>query len=139
MIFILDENLSDRMARILDAFDQSHTVNHLNDFVQKGTADTCWLDLIASWDEIPVVVAGDGRILKNPAEAERIRNHEIMFVYLASGWTNLPWNDQCWKIVKAWPEISSQVARARTRSVFEVTVGEKVSLLKPSSQIGLKK
>lgn len=139
MIFVLDENLSDRLARILEAFDQSHTVTHLNDHVAKGTADTKWLDLIAEWDEKPVVVAGDGRILKNPAEADRIKNHDIMFVYLASGWTNLPWNDQCWKIVKAWPDVVNQVARARASSVFEVTVNGKVSLLRASSQVGVKK
>lgn len=139
MIFVLDENLSDRLARMLDAFEQKHGVMHLNDRVPKGTADTEWLDSIAEWDEKPVVVAGDGRILKNPAESDRIRNHDIMFVYLASGWTNLPWHEQCWKLVKAWPEIVAQVTRARVNSIFEVTVNGKVSLLRTSSQVGLRK
>lgn len=45
------------------------------------------------------------------------------FVFLSRGWTNLAWEQQAWKLVKAWPDITSAVGRTRTPTVFTVSNG----------------
>ena len=122
MIFLMDENISPHAARMLGHFDRKNEIRALEDHFEKGTPDVVWLTEVATWDSKPVIVGGDGRILKNPAERAALRSADLMFVYLASGWTKLPWEEQAWKIVKVWPAIVQNVVKTRHPTVFEVSV-----------------
>jgi hypothetical protein len=62
VIFITDENISDRLARMLDLFDQDNEIHPLSDYFNKGTTDIIWMQGLSEWDEKPVIVGGDGRI-----------------------------------------------------------------------------
>lgn len=126
MIFFADENISERLARILDIFDQDNTVRAHGDYFPKGTPDTEWLRAVSSWDDKVVVLCGDGRILKNKAEKSILKECGLMFVHLAAGWPRLPWDEMAWKLIKAWPAIKKEVSDARFPMLFEVTVNGKV-------------
>ena len=134
MIFLADENFTSHGVRLLEAFDLVHEIRHLTDSFERGTPDVEWLGAIASWRPKPIVIGGDGRILRNKVERKTLRAADLSFVYLASGWTNLPWNDMAWKLIKVWPSIVRNVEQSRRPTVFEVKPGNlKVELLSPTA------
>lgn len=136
MRFFCDRNIPPQLARMLDCYDRKHSVVHHDEWFEKTTPDTEWLSDIASRDPIPVVVSGDGRILRNEAELEVLKGLNLTFFVLASGWTNIPWREQAWKAVKIWPEIVSN-ASPRRPTIFRVPVrAEKIELLSLTSQLG---
>lgn len=122
MIFFADENLPHKAARLLEVFDPSHEIRTLRDYFEPGTPDIEWLGAIAQWPEKPTVLCGDGRILRNKAESAALRDAQLNFVYLAPGWTQLPWHDFAWKIIKAFPAITQRVQTVLRPTVFRVSV-----------------
>ena len=123
MIFVADENFTVLGVRLLEAFDQQNEIRHLTDSFPKGTPDTTWIPSVAEWDLKPTVIGGDGRILRNKAERAALRQADLSFVYLTSGWTNLAWPVLAWKIVKVWPDVVRNVKTARRPTVYEVGPG----------------
>jgi hypothetical protein len=126
VIFLFDENIIEHVTRMLAAFDRENEMRHAVDHFDRGTADTDWIPVVASWKGRPVAVCADGRILRNKVERQTLKEAGLMFVYMASGWTNTPWEDYAWKIIKVWPHIVRNVSQARFPMVFEVSVGLKV-------------
>lgn len=128
MIFYTDENISKYAAYMLRIFEQRRQsqahhqiIAHLDKFKQ-GIPDIEWMKEIASWNDnsTTVAVCGDGRILKNKAEKQVLKECNLMFVYLAPGWTNLQWPEFAWKIIKIWPDIVRNVEQANCPMLFEV-------------------
>ncbi len=122
MIFFADENIPPKAARILSIFDPKYQVRAYTDYFEQGVPDVEWMQEVASWDDKPVVLGGDGRILTNKAEKQVLKECDLAFVFLKRGWTKLPWTEFAWKIIKAWPEIIKNVEQARYTMVFEVAV-----------------
>lgn len=136
MRFFMDRNLPKQMARLLEAFDRTSEIRHLDDSeFADTTADIDWLRTISKWNPKPVVLCGDGRILRHPAESQALRAAELTFFHLAEGWVNLQWNDQAWKIIKVWPGIVRD-AQPRRPTVYRVTVQLKVELYCLTDQLG---
>jgi len=125
VIFFTDENISKRAAYMLDSFERQHQVRAYLDYFDRGVPDTDWIPVVASWNEndTTVAICGDGRILKNKVEKQVLKEYNLMFVYLAPGWTNIEWSVFGWKIVKVWPNIVKNVEQASYAMVFEVAVG----------------
>lgn len=119
MIFFADENIPIDAVRILSIFERKHEVRALEDYFEKGTKDIEWMRGIAAWDS-PVVLCGDGRIIRNKVERQVLKECNLMFVHLSSGWPNLDWPIYCWKIIKVWPEIVTNVEQASKPMIFEV-------------------
>lgn len=109
MIFFFDECVPEAAARLIGVFDLDHEVRHAVDRFDRGTPDTEWMPKVASWDGDPVAVCADGRILKNKAERQVLKECKLMFVYLAPVWTHTPWHDYAWKLVKVWPQVVQSV------------------------------
>ena len=125
MIFFTDENIPVKASYILGNFESKYQVRAYLDYFKPGTPDTEWMPKVASWDvnETTTVISGDGRILRNEVEKQILKECNLMFVYLSSGWTHVKWSDYAWKIVKAWPDIVRNVEQARFPMVFQVSVG----------------
>lgn len=83
MDFFVDRNVPIALARMLGNYDRNHTVIYHDDRFEKTTTDTEWLAAIANYPSIPVVVSGDGRILKNPAELQVLKDLPITFFLFA--------------------------------------------------------
>ena len=111
------------MARILNLFDKRNTIDWLPDLFGRGAKDLEWIPEAAKIDPKPVIVGGDGRILKNRVECAALKTSAMSFVYLASGWTGLSWNERVPKMVKAWPAIVSECSLLRRPAVLGVSVG----------------
>jgi hypothetical protein len=74
VIFFADENISSQVVRLLEAFDRENEVRAHKAYFSQGTADTIWIPEVAGWTPKPVILGGDGRILRNPAELAALRN-----------------------------------------------------------------
>ena len=83
MHFFIDRNVPERLARMLGNYDRAHTVIYHDDRFEKTTPDIQWLKEIVTWDPVPVVVSGDGRILQNPAELQVLRGLPLTFFLFA--------------------------------------------------------
>ena len=122
MNFVADGNFSKYLVRVLEAFDRENEIRHLLDLFRRGSADLDWIPRLVASEPRPVVLGGDGRILRNKAERAALRKSGLSFVYLASGWTNIKYEEQAWKIVKVWPAIIRNLTQVRVPTVFEVSV-----------------
>lgn len=105
---------------MLEAFDPEHEIRAHRDHFEPGAPDTRWLATIAEWEPKPVVVCGDGRILRNPTERRVLMSCGLTFVYLEKGWTSAKWDDFAWRFVKVWPNIVRNASKTREPSVFAV-------------------
>lgn len=123
MTFLADENFQIQGVRLLEAFDQENEIRHITDVLGKGTPDVEWLTAAGGWTPKPVIIGGDGRILRRKSELAALKAADLSFVFLAPGWTNLNWPTFAWKIVKAWPGVASNVSRALRPTVFELKPG----------------
>ena len=126
MIYFTDENISEYFARMLDIFDQVNEVRAHIDYFEKGTPDVEWIKQLTTWGKETVIICGDSRILSNKAEKAVLKECNLMFVLLASGWTKMPYNDLAWKIVKVWPDITKKVSQANYPMIFDVSLNLKI-------------
>lgn len=120
MIFVTDENIQVHTSKLLEAFDRTHQIRPLLDYVEKGTADAEWMAKLAAWTSKPVVISGDSRILKNRVEWQALKEAKLMWVYLRGA--NIPWETFAWKIIRVWPDIRDSAVRALRPAVFEVSM-----------------
>lgn len=119
MLFFFDRNMPKPLARMLNEYHKDDQVLWLEDRFAEKTDDVVWLKQLAQWDPRPVVVSGDGRILKNPAQRQVLGGLPLTFVSFADRWVNLPWGTQAWKVVKVWPKVV-EAARCTQPTVFNV-------------------
>ena len=137
MHFFIDRNVPIALARMLGHYDLTHTVVYHDDLFERTTPDTEWLQIIAERDPVPVVVSGDGRILRNPAELQVLRGLPITFFLFVGAWLNLKWPEFAWKAIKIWPEVVA-AASPRRPSVFRIPVSaSKVELESLTSELGV--
>ena len=108
---------------MLNHFERKHEVRAFIDYFEQGDPDVEWIKTVSSWKNT-AILCGDGRILKNKAEKQVLKDSNLTFVHLAKGWTTLPWPEFGWKIVKVWPDIVGNVLQASKPMIFEVSVGK---------------
>ena len=136
-MIVLDENLPERAARMLDAFDAKHEVRHMLEFLPKGSTDVDLLAHLARMKPVPCFLSQDSRIMKRPTERQALKAANLTMIFLATGWTSLPWDEKAWRLLKAWPKIMNDVDNARNPTVFEVAAGgnHKVNRISLTSQL----
>jgi hypothetical protein len=136
MHFFIDRNVPVALARMLGHYDRAHTVIYHDDRFEKTTPDTEWLPTVASWSPVPVIVSGDGRILRNPAELQVLRGLPLTFFLFAGSWFDLKWSEFAWKAIKVWPEVVASAAPRRP-SIFRIPVSAtKVEFESLTSELG---
>jgi PIN domain-containing protein len=124
--FFFDNNLSPKLARSLHVLvEPEHHVVHLKERSAANTPDEIWMRALAG-EEGWIIVSGDIRIAKNPHEIEAWRAAGHTTFFLKKGWINLGFWDQTQKFVKCFPEIIAAAGRAKSGSMFFVTVNGKI-------------
>lgn len=124
---------------MLDIFDRNNTIEHHDVYFNDTTTDVEWLSTIATWDEKPVVVSGDLKILRNPAESQALRGTGLTFFALEKQWPKLKWEEWAWRMVKVWPLLAKK-ANPSTPTVFRVPIqGQKVETVGPTRTAGARK
>lgn len=135
MQFIGDENISKRLMQILDIFDGVNQSRHITDYFDPGTPDLDWLKEMGEWDVRPVVLSGDGAILKNKAERRQLRDANMTYIVWSKSWVNMGFEGQVVTMLKAWPKLRAEVIRIRQPSLFELRTGGKLVLNGPISKL----
>ena len=123
MKFFLDNNLPPALARSLHALSErsGHQVVHLSEKFNRDIADADWIRALAEEGDW-IIVSGDIRIPKNPAERQAWLESGLTSFFLGRGWTGLSFWDQAWKLVQWWPRIIDQAAKVEPPAAFLVPV-----------------
>ena len=125
--YFFDRNVPVKLVRIVDLFDLESTVTYLDDQFDQNTEDVVWMSALRDGVESPIVICGDMKITRNPAELQVLKSTDLTFVFLKPGWTNIPWNQHVPKFLKAWTDIAEQTTRARIPTIFELSIQGKIS------------
>jgi hypothetical protein len=120
-LFFFDCCVPEPLVRMLDQYDRENQVIFLGDRFRKDTPDEKWLEQVAQWAPVPVVVSGDSRILRNPAQAQVLSNLPLTIFFFAESWPRLPWREWAWKGVKIWPQILDN-SSPRSPSIFRIPI-----------------
>jgi len=127
--FFFDNNLSPKLARSLHILvDPDHRVIHLKNRFPADTADTVWMQSLATepgW----FIVTADIRISKNPHELKAWQEAGHTVFFLKPGWLNLDFWTQAWKFNKCFPELIAAAGRSRAGSAFLITTNGKIELI----------
>jgi hypothetical protein len=117
---LLDNNLSPRLARSLDALlEPEDEVVHLIDRFPRDTEDRLWIGRLAEeggW----VVISADQRIYRNPLEREAWRRSRLIAFFLAPQWARANNIEKAWRLLRWWPRIREQVAIVAAPAAFEL-------------------
>jgi hypothetical protein len=124
--FFFDNNLAPKLAKSLHVLvEPDHSVVHLKDRFAASTPDETWMRMLAGESDW-VIISGDIRISRNPhvVAAWREAGHTIFF--LKAAWTNLQFWEQAQKFVKYFPQIIATAERAKSGTMFMVSVNGKI-------------
>jgi hypothetical protein len=127
LTFFTDENFIPKVGRIIRTYEDQNQVILFAEKFARGTPDVKWIHNVGTWEPKPVIVGGDGRILRNKAELRVLRETGCIYVYLSPGWTNTPIHEYAWKMLKYWPEIVGCVQKCDRQSVVEISRVGKVT------------
>jgi hypothetical protein len=127
LTFFTDENFIPKVGRIIRTYEDQNQVILFAEKFARGTPDVKWIHNVGMWEPKPVIVGGDGRILRNKAELRVLRETGCNYVYLSPGWTNTPIHEYAWKMLKYWPEIVGCVQKCERQSVVEISRAGKVT------------
>jgi hypothetical protein len=107
-------------VKVLDR-DRAGDIVHLLERFDENTSDLEWISTLASeggW----VVISGDVRITRSPAERKAWLESGLIAFFLEKGWTNLDLWDLSWRFIKWWPGIVKMAERVRPPAAFGVPV-----------------
>lgn len=123
--FVLDENLSPRLAQALALLDESAEVQHLTEVVEIGTDDTVFLPILGKDGRF--LVTRDTRQRTRPQELEAWKKHAVGSFVL--GGKNLESWELVTQVVVAWPRMKE--AAVKTRRPFAYRVRPAAGKLEP--------
>ncbi len=129
MRFAFDENMNYQIIPLLHMSEPDHQFETISDRFGKGAPDEEWINQYSQDSEKPVIVSGDGRILRDRAQRQVLKESSRHFVYLAHAWRNQSWEDLKWKYVKVWPELVRLVGRQKQPTLFELMVNPKAKVV----------
>jgi len=129
MKFFFDRNMCVRTTRMLRVYEgeAGHTVVHLNDRFAHDTPDEKWLRALADEDPKWIVVAGDGRIVKNKVQMAVLAEVNLTYFLMVHPWMTMSIEDSAWRLIKVWPEIVGR-AQVKTPTIFEVKIGKSIKI-----------
>lgn len=113
--YVVDENLSPRMAEALAALDLP--VSHLRSLGHHGVADEEWIAALAERHSRVGIFSSDVRLTRRRAEIEARRNAGAMLFLLRNGYTAL---EQTRIILNRWTEIAEIATNPGKFRVFQL-------------------
>ncbi len=135
MRFFFDRNISKYIAQMLDAFSRGHPGGHevksLDDDRRftNTTGDVEWLAVLGRDEPSWIVICGDAAILANEVERAALDEANLTFFCFDKSWMKMRFEDQAWKLVKAWPSIvATAQSVANTPAIFRVHWGKSTEI-----------
>lgn len=129
MSFFFDRCVPVKLCNIVKAAEGTRqTIEYHDDHFPKETADADWLRAVGRWSKKPVIISGDNRILVRPDEATALKEQNLTFFCLASGWVECPFWEVAWRFLKVWPDIVSTAAKCRQPEIFKIGFGKSLKI-----------
>lgn len=131
---MFDNCTSPVLASTLDGFvtHQGHRAFHIKDVpgLQGGrhAADIEWIRYLREANETWIFLSGDGRILRNKAEAAALRSAGLIGFVLAPAYQKSPLHLQASTILALWPDILELARRLSPPAMFEIPLGKRKKL-----------
>ena len=120
MRFFLDNNLSPKVARALNALlEPEHSAHHLKELYSPNTPDEVWMtDLCnqSGW----VILSGDSAISRNAHEVRAWKEAGHPIFFLKPAWTHLQRWEAASKLFHRFPEILKLSQKAKPGDGFFV-------------------
>lgn len=126
MNFFFDRCIPIALARMVSALEvKFHKIVHhdADSRFNELTEDVQWMRAIGSDSPKPIVLSGDGRILKKSGEVNTLRELGWTFFLFGEDFEQMQYHLQAWKFMKAWPEVLRECRKVRQASVFKVCTG----------------
>ena len=143
--FFADENFSTAILQILRVFAEHHACAnskrfqchfaHVTDHCKPGAPDEEWMPIAAAKIPKPIILGGDGRILTHPLRLAVLKRANLSFVCLAEGYVNVPFQQQVFKVLKAWDHVCQSASSASSPTMFRIGMNSKVVMFKRLSEI----
>lgn len=97
------------------------SVIHLLDRFNHNTPDTKWISELSEEGDW-VIISGDIRISRSPAERQAWRECGLITFFREKGWMNLTLWEQAWRFIKWWPEIVKMASGIKAPAAFTIPV-----------------
>lgn len=122
MTFFFDNNFAPSYVQAFKVLGED--VCHLRESFDPATPDEDWLPVIGQREW--TLVTCDIRIARNPQQRVVLEKAGIVSFMCAAGVVKLKrWEQFTW-LVRAWPNICKEAAKARNATTFRVTMNHKV-------------
>ena len=122
MRVLVDNNLSPRLARAIDTLvTPNHQVVALRDKFPHDAKDVEWIEALGNeggW----VVLSGDVRITKRPAERRAWHRSRLKGFFLAPGWSKMPNLEKTARLLLWWPKLVTQEGLVGPGAVFQIPI-----------------
>jgi len=118
--FFADRNLARTLIKMLDVYDQDHTLVRLDDDIRFNprSTDIEIIKALSSQTPRPVLLTAD--LYRVPAERKALKESYLTVVFFRSGFHEQDFHTQAVKVLSIWPEIVQQVTRCKEPTIFEI-------------------
>ncbi|MBA1158926.1 hypothetical protein [Microvirga mediterraneensis] len=128
MKVFFDNCTSPTLATTVDGFVQhyGHSASHIKDLpCGRNAKDVEWIKMLGEdKSETWIIVTGDTRIQKNPAERAAFRQAHLRGFVLAPAYQKTPLNQQASFLLWRWPDIEQFVKLTSAPFLFEVPMSK---------------
>lgn len=128
MKFFLDNNLSPKLARAMDALEGEHgdRVVHLREKFLQNETDENWMRALAT-EQGWYVITCDKRISKNPHEIQAWKESGLVVFFLKYSWLDTGFWNIAWRLIKKWEDIKEFAQKSKPGDGFIIPVTGKIT------------
>jgi hypothetical protein len=123
---LIDNCLSPRIARSLDALFVDHQIVPLRDRFAENASDVEWINALSDqggW----AVLTKDLRIRTRPHERAALDRSRIVYFFLAAGWHKFGMEETAARLIRLVPKMAAQTELAeRGRFELPINAGSKL-------------
>lgn len=101
-----------------------HEVYHARDLGLHKKPDVEWIEHLSATGEDWLIISGDGRIRKNPAERTAYRRAKLKGVLLAPAYQKTPMGKCCGNIVARWDDVLDFTSKIAAPYLVELSINQ---------------
>lgn len=129
MKVLVDNNLSPLLARAIDILvgPEGHEIAALRAKFPADTKDSGWINALGregGW----IVISGDVRITRRPAERLAWHQSRLKGFFLAPGWSGITNLEKTARLLLWWPKLVAQERLVAPGAVFQVPINPRSRL-----------
>ena len=109
------------IRELLSTEQQKPTVVALREVLPLDTPDIDWIDWIRQQPGEWIVLTGERRIRKVPAEREALRRAQLRVLHMPKSLRSKPHHERCATLIWQWPKIVETMAAFDPPVIFEMS------------------